>query len=251
MGSIGKCFWPSCPNPAESGEHLFTDWLNRVLPSGVDWTFVETSYGTVVDRGTSRRPATRKFKVVCATCNTEWMSRLTDATKAVVEPMVLGQATKLPMENQLTIASWIAMKAYVWEEHTGTRASTDEDREILFRELRPSGNTRVRIAAYHNPGRLEASFTYFPAFGDPPYYRDARGYVCTVTLGALIIQALGRPDSKYRPFEQVGVTRDVSVEIWPPIINGAQWPPRVVLSPTTREDFATEPFPQFREQRGG
>jgi hypothetical protein len=245
-----KCMWPPCPNEADSEEHLFPDWLNGVLPAGKRVRYVpfDAALGQQPVAGRpSKKPATRKNKVVCIPCNTGWMAVIEQEAKRLMEPMILGDPATLTPADQLHIATWATMRAYVWEERSGDRVSTDEDRSILYEQRRPSGNTRVRLAAFQGaPGELVVAIYNLPVFDDPaPPDNRPVAYAATIVLGALIIQVVGRPTSEYRAFETVGVTNDATVQILPPVIPRGEWPPRALLSSAVLEQFITAPFPQY------
>jgi hypothetical protein len=112
-----------CDDPPDSGEHLWSRWMRRLLHRS--WNkqrfemarnfpreaapFGELSHWTF--QGPTHH---KKIKVVCDTCNTGWMSRLESASK-FLKPMMLGQQIRLDREAQRIITKWIVLKILVLE----------------------------------------------------------------------------------------------------------------------------------------
>lgn len=89
-------------------EHVFARWIAAVLDdmeSGdgrPEWR-LQYWAGGLVDR--DREHATSEpavvVRMVCAECNSGWMSGLEERVKPVLEPMIRGQRVTLNPEQQL------------------------------------------------------------------------------------------------------------------------------------------------------
>lgn len=110
-------------------KHLFSRWVDRVLTPellGPDRSFERTATGPDGVATSKTWPteviATIEAPVVCGgtadDCNSGWMSRLDGQVRHFLEPMMLGEARSLSAEEQMTIATWAAIKSmvleYVW-----------------------------------------------------------------------------------------------------------------------------------------
>ena len=111
-------------------EHLFSRWIDRILTPellGPDRSFERTAAGADGVATSKTWPteviAAIEAPVVCGGsadgCNGGWMGRLNGQVEQLLEPMMLGKPRILSPEEQLTIATWAAMKSmvldYVWE----------------------------------------------------------------------------------------------------------------------------------------
>jgi len=102
-----------------SKEHVWPDWASKVLtdnpsPAHHEWHNTYSDKGTVV-KESGMRPRqgstfTKKIRVVCKTCNNGWMSRLENATKPILLPLIQGEPALLDREQQTLLAQWIASK---------------------------------------------------------------------------------------------------------------------------------------------
>jgi hypothetical protein len=71
-----------------TGEHIWSDWLSRLLGKRkvrYNWTEAD---GTVKEYRLVGLNA--KVNIVCETCNNGWMSDLENAVKPIVQPMILN-----------------------------------------------------------------------------------------------------------------------------------------------------------------
>ena len=94
-----------------------------------------------------------------ATCNNGWMSRIENATKELLIPVVEGQATNLDRDAQRRVATW-AVKTAMLVEHTLPPEFywTDDERKSFSVEPHPIPGDEpvVRIAAYDGTGLMFA-----------------------------------------------------------------------------------------------
>lgn len=76
-----------CGEPADSDEHLLSEWLQGVLPSDEPVLHYRQIGGDESERREwMKRPFREKAGVVCDDCNTGWMSRLESGAKPTSSP---------------------------------------------------------------------------------------------------------------------------------------------------------------------
>lgn len=119
-----RCIFCEGPRPGftMSKEHLWSDWMGDIIPNGfrrieVLETFADPR-SPIGEIKAWRRPGgthTIKMRVVCNECNSEWMSRLETAAKVFIEPMMRGRPLMLTEDSLRVIASWVALKNFIYE----------------------------------------------------------------------------------------------------------------------------------------
>ncbi len=95
-------------------EDVWPTWLSKYVPRDLK---SHTSGIGLVHRGhvekTSAKvdgdPRSRRVKLICASCNNGWMSRLQENAKPLVLALVQGKSTILSQKDQYTLATWCAM----------------------------------------------------------------------------------------------------------------------------------------------
>ena len=104
----------------EAEEDLISRWAGTVLRTlyGPKLDIVHSTWqldadgATVVQHAHKRRQtySAVKLKGVCRTCNNVWMSQIENAAKPIVEPMIRGRRTGIPVRDQRTLATWLTLK---------------------------------------------------------------------------------------------------------------------------------------------
>jgi hypothetical protein len=222
-------------------EHTFPNWINEVLPAtvvGPNITYERTiqhgpQAGTV-NTWPAKVVADHTIRAVCKDCNTGWMRRSESAVKPLIGPMIKGQPAQLTVDQQLTVATWAAMKAavfeYAWSEDTILAA---EDRDVIRTQDRPPANVQARLAA------IESDGTPLRARG-LGYVDNRTGekIIClTLTIGCLVVQIFGGPGVGTYGLQTSSTPRTDRIRIFPPATNTVQWPPPVTLTDRTLPAF--------------
>jgi hypothetical protein len=236
-------------------EHLFSRWVDDILTPellGPDRTYERTVVGPDGSAATRTWPteviAAIEAAVVCGSrsdgCNGGWMSGLDGQVKHLLEPMMLGKPRTLNPSEQLTIATWAAMKSMVMEYFWGPGQAVvlpQAARTFVFRQQRPPGNMQIRIAAVESQGCPAA--IHRRVFRLQP--RAASGVVLpelascsTISLGCFVVQAYGTsivsPAAPPHPHTHAG---DYLV-INPPPGHDVNWPPPQLLDDAGLGRFA-------------
>jgi hypothetical protein len=210
-----------------TGEHLYSDWINSVLPASV------VGPGITVERTNNisgefrtwpvRELAVEKVRCVCEPCNTGWMSNLDDQVHPVLKPMILGNSAVLSPQDQVTVATWAAMKAAVFEfawDHPPVYSQADRD--IVRTQLRPPATVRVALAAVESKGYPLRAISRGLSGG------GRLAQCLTLQIGCLVIQILGGPLAGEHRFHEIGGIRPRYVTIYPPTLPSQRWPPAEV-----------------------
>jgi hypothetical protein len=224
-----------CDHRANSLEHIFPDWINKIFPPDeigpVGSVFTQVVIGeedAAVRRAFSAgKLAQLTARIVCCCCNGGWMSDMESRVGPLLQDAIRGRDATFAPEEQLLIAGWatkIAMLGEVIMEYPDS--FTRDDRYLVRKEQRPPLHARVNLAIY--------SGNYLPT----AYYRSlgqiARGgtpvtdfYIHTIVIGNLLIQVRGFPAlplSENRSLQQISEARYIEIPIFPPV-EICKWPP--------------------------
>jgi hypothetical protein len=230
-----------CPKAADSLEDVFSTWFTTEFTEFEgDLMPVTRTVGSKEKTWQNWTLAFLKIRAVCRKCNYTWMSDWEGVVKPLFTEMIRGRDINLTEVNQLNIATWATLKAYVYDS-AGNFPSlvTRSECEVLKTQSRPPGNVRVFLAA-HAPGNVFGITRWYATgtkAGDPLGHQ---AHATTMVLGHLVIQVLGNPRSDYRPFEFVGEAHDSSQTIDPPIVGGSIWPPKYLLDDAALDQFSKQ-----------
>lgn len=141
-------------------EDAIPHWMTDVLkPSGS----ISTDFITVVPGEPIRRRqakfadlAALKLKDVCVDCNGRWMSQLENATKPLLEPMMLGRTRELDSAEERQVAAWAQLKclsldAYYRGDYRGLRHLPERLAHEFYGRRQPLENSLVTIGRYVPP----------------------------------------------------------------------------------------------------
>jgi hypothetical protein len=225
-----------------SKEHTFSNWINEVLTPavvGAGLSF-ERSVQHGPQAGTSNvwpvtKVASHEVRAVCKPCNEGWMQDLEIQVRPLIEPMILGYNTTLAPDQQMTVATWAALKAVVFEYAWGTEpVLTQADRAIIMTQNRPPASVQVRLAAVESHGYpLTARALGYLRTGTADI-----AYCLTLSIGCLVIQIFGGPGADHHGFQVPGNSGPTYYGIYPPAMQTVQWPPPRALDDATLHSFA-------------
>lgn len=170
------------------------------------------------------------------------MCRLDGQVRPLLEPMMLGRPRILSPEEQLTIATWAAMKSMVLEYVWGPEQDIvlpQEARTFMFRQQRPPADMQIRMAAVESQGRPALIFRRVyrlqpraSASGTLP----GLAFCSTFVLGCFAVQAYGTSSitsaASHAPY---GPSYFV---ISPPTGSSVRWPPPKRLDDAGLGQFA-------------
>jgi hypothetical protein len=224
-----------CGRRADTKEHLFPDWVNRLVAEtsfrGV--SLVVTNEGMKRRRYDTDQAAHLAARIVCHRCNHGWMSDLEKEAGALLKPMAIGDPTRLTTPEQLVIAQWAAKTAMVgeWIMEYRPLVFSQEDREVVRTERRPPIRARVCLAAYSReiPTATRFCRTGLTVQDNNVPLMDV--YIHTIQILHVILQVRGThsfPVADNRSLERIAEPRDIEIPLFPPVVR-CDWPPPVVL----------------------
>ena len=234
-------------------EHLFSRWVDQILTPellGPERSFERTTAGPDGVVASKTWPteviAAIEAPVVCGSsadgCNGGWMCDLDGQVRHLLEPMMLGKPRRLSPEEQLTIATWAAMKSMVLEYVWGPEqviVLPQEARTFVFRQQRPPANMQIRIAAVESQGRPALIFRRVyrlqpqaSASGTLP----GLAFCSTFVLGCFVVQVYGTSSiTSAAPPAPHGSSY---FAISPPTGSPISWPPPEPLDDAGLDQFA-------------
>ena len=249
MESSERCAF--CPDTADiTGEHIWSDWINRIVPTG-QFRFTWDSH-TATPRTYVTALLNQKLPVVCRTCNNGWMSDLENehAKPAMADLIVSDKAVLVDPERLKSIANF-AFKSAVIADHARVpdlilRARppffTTQARYAFRESLTIPDNVQMWLAAFEESryGIFRAIYYPSPANTVPAF----ESYALTFGVGFLLIQvvasrSLGTGARRFGCDVTQGEGWDkFSVPFWPVDGRPVSWPPDRRLTLALANRFA-------------
>lgn len=232
-----------CEGRATTREHVLPRWAGSALDPGEPEPIrqlISVGTGRPIERVRTGLLFSDTARVVCATCNNGWMSRLESSTRAVLVPMIHGEGILLDRNAQRTLAAWALKTASVADHAQGNpwrRTSMEAERRHLAELGEPSADVLVWLAARLDPPPAQI-YLWGTAAIPAPTAGELDGYViygATIALGPLAFQVL------YTTIPQLSVAYALEER---PAIN-LIWPYRAPVDWRDREEFAEEGFADY------
>jgi hypothetical protein len=223
-----------CPNTANlTGEHLWSDWLNELLPGRKRFN-LRNEKREVVKTWTSPE-LNWKAKVVCNSCNSGWMSKLeNEHAKPSLTDLIIGKSGVLIDDARARSIALFAFKTAVVFDHLMRRPKRFFDfsaRSEFRNSLTIPPGVGVFIAAIASRGFGEANTLYREL--DLPSPRFFEAYVLTYSIERVAIQVAA---CKTSGISAAKVKNYFAVPIWPKAPEDFTWPPRRAISTTAEFD---------------
>ena len=237
-----------------TGEHVFPDWLNKVLPDlknrldrHADKTTYEpdplSEYWPTQQLG--RKLTSWKVHIACGPCNNQWMNRLQTAARPSLTRMIRGEGFKLTSDEQAEVAKWAVMTCIVGEFTSRDPRARGwlpaADREHLLKVGRDDAPAEfpgwsVGIGRYvGSDDHPSYDHTFHEAGLEAPF-----GHSSTIVIGKLLIQGWrflrdGTHRANKAGCEALGLTL-----IWPATAEPVQWPPANGIDDKVRDLLRAE-----------
>ena len=246
----GRCIF--CGGTGLSKQHVFPDWLKKVLPRDETINTQSTLRMTVPAEKTvvvgppevatrQGHLGTRKLRIVCERCNNGWMSRLENEARTCVTHMITGASFHLGADQQSALASWAMLLAIVAEFTDRITLSVPAtDRKSLMTTLVPPARTwRIFVARcrapewrfrYRHHGLSLVDITGLTNIPrgpvvPPPYSSSAptcNTQASTFGIGELLIHAVSSSVLDWD--DMIAASSDnTRLQIWP-FVAEANWP---------------------------
>jgi hypothetical protein len=196
-----KCIF--CEGANLSREHLWPQWASKYLPqfsknSHQEKTYIYNSSINFHEpknyQKTNGRLWTKKFKVVCKTCNETWMSQIEEKAKPILTPLITGEIYTITKDDCLTISQWITLKIMVAENNKNNSPSeivtTQSQRSALKNSQKIPDNLWVVISRCGAPGYKTFYLRNAATIGLGPIVenRNKNTHCITLGIGELLLQ---------------------------------------------------------------
>lgn len=225
-----------CPEPATTGEHLWSDWVNPLVGKKRRYIIGRRIRGE--ERKWESVGLHLKFPVLCGPCNNNWGSDIETRMKNVSSLMVRdGEPTDLRVSDIATIAIYSQLKAFVCDygqDEVPSFYGTAERRAFRRDFTFPPGINMWLARTFGTHG------VFTGAYAKPPLKTPKRFhiYVFMVSIGQLVIQVTSarwtkKSNRKYAPppnLTQASFWDRFSIPIWPNCVTPIHWPPREQLA---------------------
>jgi hypothetical protein len=233
-----------CPNPAvtKGGEHLWSDWINKILPNDPYKITQFTDQGVL--RQWKRRHLDIKAPVVCAPCNHGWMSLLEEKhAKPAMKDLILSDRIASLYPDRLKSIANFAFKSAVISDHMSLPVRSPffstTARHAFAASLEIPHGVRIWVAALKKTG-----FGLFrPVYhANPTTGMRVELYAFTFAVGFLIFQVLAHrwldgATSGIVPTQNPRWNR-FSIPAWPCNGNTLFWPPKKQLDIDWANEFS-------------
>jgi hypothetical protein len=216
-----------CPSPANSGEHLWSNWLNKILPGRKRFTKRGDNKEIIGDWVSPKLDW--KAKVVCALCNNEWMSNLENVhAKPSMTDLILGKSgVAIDRTRANSIALFAFKTAVVFDHLVSGRAPFFERsaRHEFRNSLTIPYNVGMWLTGFVPNGSGLAQTVYHNGQVSPD--KTLGMYVCTYSIEHLVLQVVGY---KADGLHQVAPKNYFpAIPFWPEIQDAFVWPPAEAL----------------------
>lgn len=246
-----------CGKPANSREHIFAEWLHPYLPKSGEVNhkavFVTMEYDgdVVAEKLRAGEGHSGRAKVVCADCNSGWMSRLQNQAKPFLLPMVRGSQIPLFTKHQTIIAAWAAMFTMVVEQRENNPlviACSQEERTALMLTQRAPLTWKVWIGHYARekwvPLVVHATAQVVPSIGQEYVHLPDDGvpitpntHATTFVVGKLFFHIFG--STLPRVVRKQEIAPVAMPRIWPVRDSPVWYPPKVTLTDSDADEIAS------------
>jgi hypothetical protein len=246
-----KCAF--CTRPADSREHIFSDWMLDMLPPGERYIFNERNVKTGEYIRYGGRKVKLTAKVVCTHCNNGWMSDMENlSAKPAMTNLLMGEYIAILDAKALTSIATFAFKTLVIANHKDLRTTPffpSAERNRFRCDLVIPNGVQVWMATRQViPGKYYGFWKSLKGASDQPSRYGFSNYACTWNFQNLVLQILATKwkDKRRRKTIPMGTVvqhdywDDAAIPIWPLGGGELQWPPPACLG--------EEAFVPFRDR---
>jgi hypothetical protein len=225
-----------CPNPANSQEHLWAEWLLKREPLHLQVP-VRHTVGDQPAR-TINTPITIGW--ACTTCNNGWMSDLEREAKPILGPLISGVTLALNTNHQQRIAQW-ALKTAMIAECSAPKSYSRYYQKLECENLRIHGAvptvTQIWLGqASGGSGKSIDIFRVWPFADD----RTSEGCITTIIINRLVMQI-----ASFR-LSEISLGKSVTVRpgLWRQLLVGCYpttpliyWPPQLSFTDSNDDTY--------------
>jgi hypothetical protein len=216
-----------CPNPANTLEHLWPDWILKSLRASQP-----------IRHTIGKRPPFDvkspevKTRAVCEQCNGGWMSNLEVVNRPLVGALIHDISAPIEPIQQANLAAWTMKTAMVLDAINSARLPFYQatERSLLRTNSTVPSGTTVWLGRHSGSSFHAGGTDVWLDQGE--ISKAARGCVTTIVVGHLAIQSFTvhalRPEYRDQPIETIvikpGPWNELLCQVWP---SGGtvSWPP--------------------------
>lgn len=234
----GKCIFCGAGNL--SREHFWPRWASPLIKCQIDqhveqiFTFYAVNMKRKDQKTRTRTGGTwtKKFRVVCATCNNGWMNNLETVARPFLTPLISTVShVVVDASSALAIARWAALKVMVSEHNQRSEAVTSEYELKTFRStLQLPDNFRIWIARC-GVGGWQAAYwrhaaTVSASISARPHSKLKNIQSITFGIGDLLFHVLHMTAQDIN----LGLPKDGAIFQIFPFVEDIAWPPSRIFT---------------------
>ncbi|HTT96688.1 MAG TPA: hypothetical protein VMF58_01450 [Rhizomicrobium sp.] len=245
----GKCIF--CGGGNLSKEHFWPSWAADLLPAGTGSYFehyqayTEKTKPIGDPKETQRQGAvkTKKLRVVCVTCNNEWMSRLENEAEPILRPLILGNSITLNQSGQHLLAKWITLKVMVGEQNSPPDAVfSQSDREAFKLNCTIPNGISIWVAecgvGFWRTGYIHHTATLGLPNVPLADFRRKNVQATCFGIGNLLVLALASAIPEIDLDEFISIDGNGVFRLWKNVRRNLLWPMRFRLTDAAARKFA-------------
>jgi hypothetical protein len=241
-GEPGKCIF--CNNTGLTKEHIFSDWLKRLLPVAPNHNTCLREYSVDPSTGLGTTKLTygrkqgaihsRKVRVPCASCNNGWMSRVVNLARPISTQLISGNAVPLHRNQMTALATWVTLASMMAEfSHAKERIVPVEDYVYIREHQTPPPSWVILLGRYDGVSRMPMKYNihrFMPkikvgsAIIVDPEIKRAWSLITTYNLKHFFVQVFCTQDPGLRLFYSNHPRPAGLIRVWPPDLQAAIWP---------------------------
>lgn len=210
-------------------EHCPPQWIKHCFPEVTGAESFMVTESKKEHRGETATVTPQAAKIVCIPCNTGWMRDLENATRPVLEPLIVGTPTKLGWNKQVILSTWLIKAALTfapmmdWEHATTFSAAY----RAFYKQRKPSHDYEVMIAASSDKLSSELQIRAHIATENPPGVRQLHFFTFLIKIGRFVGTVAYRDPMIAR---LVTWPQNPFISIWPGSGIRVGWPPQPELT---------------------
>jgi hypothetical protein len=236
---LGECAF--CHNTAKiTGEHIWSDWMNTILPPSSGYTFQKVEHDGSVTQEFGAKKLDMRANVVCKDCNEGWMSRLESKfAKPAMVDLILGNRI-----GQLSKKRAFGLSLFAFKTAIITNRSLPES-EFFFNETDrfqfresftiPLGVTMFLVCMEQNFSGAFRSHNIFFTNQRPNLTLN----VCSFRIGRFGFQVISGKPVTVTNVESLPTPPGLTAEFYPTLQPQLRWPRNRLLGEELFDDFCS------------
>lgn len=234
-----------CPSTKLTKEHIWGDWIGRLIPSSSFDFRHETS--TKKERKWSDSTMSATAKVVCKDCNSGWMSNLESQARLTFANMISHAGSISLLSSGLHLLAKYAFKCAVVGNHMLPNNEPFFERWCRYqfrRSLEIPPGIQMWLGGYKGERLYSGRWSSYYFRPTMSKYRDIEFFAFTFVAGNLIFQVLSAKRSQiHKAFWELPMLQppaqwdNAAPRFWPLDGFPISWPPRAYFDDNSYFDF--------------